>query len=142
MSRNMLIWRNKLSNAKMGVIPAFTWTNEAWYICINETNIFLKLYTTCLFKKTGPLFYQKKSLCIYQRGHLSPPTGPRYMFAEVFIRLYQDSFYNCKVRIKWKLKSSFEIFPIKFLFLVSSFQKYKGLVYFLKADWYYISLKA
>ena len=29
--RNMCIWRHKFCNAKMGVGPTLTWSNEAWY---------------------------------------------------------------------------------------------------------------
>ena len=32
MSRNMYIWRHKLCNAKTGVGPTFTWSNEPWYM--------------------------------------------------------------------------------------------------------------
>ena len=31
-SRNMCIWHQKLCNAKTGVGPTFTWSNEAWSI--------------------------------------------------------------------------------------------------------------
>ena len=31
MSKNMCFWRHKLCNAKTGVGPNFTWSNEAWY---------------------------------------------------------------------------------------------------------------
>ena len=30
MSKNMCIWRHKLCNAKTGVGPTFTWSNEPW----------------------------------------------------------------------------------------------------------------
>ena len=30
MSMNMCIWRHKLCNAKTGVGPTFTWSNEPW----------------------------------------------------------------------------------------------------------------
>ena len=31
MSRNLCIWLHKLCNAKTGVGPTFTWSNEPWY---------------------------------------------------------------------------------------------------------------
>ena len=39
-------------------------------------------------------------------------------------------------------QNSFQIFQIKFLFLVQSFQKHIALVYFLKRGWSYMFLKA
>ena len=35
MSWNMCICRHKLWNAKMGVGPTFTWSNEAWYMLLD-----------------------------------------------------------------------------------------------------------
>ena len=48
--------------------------------------------------------------------------------------LYQDSFCHCQVRTKLNFKISIQTFQIKFLFLVQSFQKHTGLVYFKDGD--------
>ena len=36
MSRNMCKLRHKLRNAKTGVGPTFTWSNEAWFTQVND----------------------------------------------------------------------------------------------------------
>ena len=48
----------------------------------------------------------------------------------------------CKYECQPTFQNSFQIFPIKFLFLIQSFQKHIALVYFLKTDWSYMFLKA
>ena len=54
----------------------------------------------------------------------------------------QDSFCHCKVRTKWNMKSSIQIFQIKLFVSCLKFQKFIALVYFLKTECCYMFLKA
>ena len=55
MSRNMCIWRHKLCNAKTGVSPTFTWSNEAWYMVKTAKFLCLSFYISIFSPKASIL---------------------------------------------------------------------------------------
>ena len=63
-------------------------------------------------------------------------------FGESLWSLILRFIFPCKSECQPIFQNKFQIFWIKFLFLVQIFQKHIALVYFLKTDWCYMFLKA